>query len=101
MALQDPHDGAQLLRADSLMQFAGDLTYVKHRYSLCCAMDARKLCKALDLLRLLDVANLIFRFSQQFSFPSVVGFAVDSVGCTPFSRVLPAAVTKRLRVLSM
>ena len=91
MALHDPHDGAQLLRADSLVKLAGDLTYAKHRYSLCCARDARKLCKALDFLRLLDAAILVSCFSQQLSFPSIVGFAVDTVGCTPFSHGLPAA----------
>ena len=91
MALHSLNDGIQLLRADSLTQLAGDLTYVKHSYHIRSAAHWRDLCKALDLLRLFGTTQFLAGFSQQFSFPSIVGFAVDAVGRAPFGYALTAS----------
>lgn len=89
MALHSLNDGIQLLRADSLTQLAGDLTYVKHSYSIrsTSAGHWRELCKALDLLRLSGSTQFSAGFSQQLSFPTVVGFAADAVGRAPLRSV--------------
>ena len=95
MALYFLNDGMQLLRPDPLTQLAGDLTYVKHSYHIRSAAHWRDLCKALDLLRLFGTTQFLAGFSQQFSFPSIVGFAVDAVVRAPFGYGLTAASADR------